>query len=237
MARKIRGVLFDVDDTLVNSRPAMEEALGIIARRLSGFAESMGMVAQHGVTEKLFEIDKRMHAGFRYNRDEWWRTAAAELWPGLQLPGPLLKSLTEEYWGIVRERSLLYPDALPTIARLRREGYRLGAVTDTDGTRGVKLERMASLGLTGHFDAIVVGGEDTEGVKPDPEPFLLAASRLGIPPEECVMVGDRPYTDIRGAKAAGMRAVWLKRREWEALEACDAAVNSLVELPAILVRI
>jgi FMN phosphatase YigB (HAD superfamily) len=80
----------------------------------------------------------------------------------------------------------------------------------------------------------VVGGEDTSHPKPDPEPFLLAAKGLGVSASACVMVGDKPFTDIQGAKAAGMRAIRIRRREWTTVEEPDAEVASLTELLRIL---
>ncbi|MEM2874819.1 MAG: HAD-IA family hydrolase [Candidatus Hadarchaeales archaeon] len=230
MRKGIRGVLFDVDDTLVNSRPAMEHALRIIAGRMAEFAGSQG--PEQGVQRihaMLRELDDSMHAAFRYNRDEWWQEAARRL--GKEMPADLASRLTRDYWNIVLERSELYPDALPTLEYLMRGGYLIGAVTDTDGTKGIKLERLRRMGLMRFFRVVVVGGEDTKGVKPDPEPFLLAAARLGLKPDECVMVGDRPHTDVRGARTAGMRAIWLRRREWNAMEPCDAIIDSLNQLP------
>jgi len=238
MGGKIKGMLFDIDDTLVNSRPSMEHALGEIAGALAEFATSHGFPSDfRQVRERLKELDERMHADFRYNRDEWWQEAVRRLWPGVDLPSGLATDLTHRYWSIVTKKSVLYPDAIPALDILKKEGYVLAAVTDTDGTKGVKLERIKKLNLIKFFNFVVVGGEDTEKMKPDPEPFLLASSRLGLDQRECVMVGDRPYTDIKGAKAAGMRTIWVKRREWNAVESCDAVVESLLEIPNVLVKI
>ena len=58
----------------------------------------------------------------------------------------------------------------------------------------------------GHLFDTVVGGDETERHKPDPEPLLLAAERIGADPAETVYVGDSPF-DVRAAKAAGMHAI------------------------------
>ena len=59
--------------------------------------------------------------------------------------------------------------------------------------------------LERYFD-VVVGADDTERHKPDPEPILLALERLGAAPEDAAYVGDSPF-DIRAAKAAGVAAI------------------------------
>ena len=48
--------------------------------------------------------------------------------------------------------------------------------------------------------------EDVQRGKPDPEAFLLAAKRLGVQPEQCVVIEDAPV-GIEGARAAGMRVI------------------------------
>jgi FMN phosphatase YigB (HAD superfamily) len=48
--------------------------------------------------------------------------------------------------------------------------------------------------------------------KPDPAIFWHAAKELASDPVECVMIGDNPEADIRGAQAAGMRSIWIQLR-------------------------
>ena len=81
-------------------------------------------------------------------------------------------------------------------------------------------------GCRASFDAIVSGGDVSEG-KPDPEGFLLAASRLGVHPEECVVIEDAPE-GIEGGKAAGMRCIGVTTtRAAEKLGQADLVVDSL----------
>ena len=64
--------------------------------------------------------------------------------------------------------------------------------------------------------------------------FYLAACRLtGLPPHECVYVGDRLDSDARGSRTAGMRGIWLDRWRCEA-PADVEVIHSLTELPARL---
>lgn len=101
----------------------------------------------------------------------------------------------------------LYEDSLEAL-RLAKELFgKIALVSDSDP--GIAEEILKSKGVRGFFDAVVVSGE--VGVrKPDPRLFLEAARRVGASPKECVMVGDT-VNDVEGAKAAGMRAVLLRR--------------------------
>jgi len=121
------------------------------------------------------------------------------------------------------------------LVRLREEGRRLGIVT---AKRRVTVElAFAVLPLRDLFET-VVGGDETERHKPDPEPLLVAAGRLGVDPGDCAYVGDSPF-DIRASKAAGMNAVAVTwggihdRAKLEA-EAPDAIVDRAEELLGVL---
>jgi len=121
------------------------------------------------------------------------------------------------------------------LVRLREEGRRLGIVT---AKRRVTVElAFAVLPLRDLFET-VVGGDETERHKPDPEPLLVAAGRLGADPGDCAYVGDSPF-DIRAAKAAGMHAVAVTwggihdRAKLEA-EAPDAIVDRAEELLGVV---
>jgi HAD superfamily hydrolase (TIGR01549 family) len=63
-----------------------------------------------------------------------------------------------------------------------------------------------------HFDVIVANGEDggPSRLKPDPEGYLLAATRLGVAPAACLVIGDRDDADGAAARAAGMQFRWVR---------------------------
>jgi pyrophosphatase PpaX len=89
------------------------------------------------------------------------------------------------------------------LVRLHEEGRRLGVVT---AKRRATVELAFARVPIAHLFETVVGGDETEKHKPDPEPLLEAARRMGVSPSDCAYVGDSPF-DIRAAKAAGMYAV------------------------------
>jgi pyrophosphatase PpaX len=121
------------------------------------------------------------------------------------------------------------------LVRLKDEGRRLGIVTAK--RRSTVELGFASVPIAHLFDT-VVGGDETEHQKPDPEPLLLAAERLDADAAETAYVGDSPF-DVRAAKAAGMFAVavtWGRIHDEEKLQAeqPDAIVHNAEELLAVL---
>jgi pyrophosphatase PpaX len=121
------------------------------------------------------------------------------------------------------------------LVRLKDEGRRLGIVTAK--RRATVDLAFKALPLRHLFDT-VVGGDETDRHKPDPQPLLLAAERLDVAPEGCAYVGDSPF-DIRAAKAAQMYAIavtWggIHDRPKLEREQPDAIVDSAEELYGVL---
>jgi pyrophosphatase PpaX len=117
------------------------------------------------------------------------------------------------------------------LVRLRDGGRRLGVVT---AKRRATVELAFARVPLGHLFETVVGGDETERHKPDPEPLLLAATRMRADPGQTAYVGDSPF-DIRAARAAGMHAVavtWGRIHDRSVLEReePDAIVDSAEEL-------
>jgi len=121
------------------------------------------------------------------------------------------------------------------LVRLKDEGRRLGIVT---AKRRKTVELAFDQIPLAHLFETVVGGDETEHHKPDPEPLLLALERLDARPEEAAYVGDAPF-DVKAAKAAGLFAVavtWggIHPRERLEAEEPDAVVDTADELYGVL---
>ncbi len=170
------------------------------------------LYSETNLFRKLRLIDLEMHGRkFLYNRDVWWETLLKQL--GLsKLKGPWIHETTLRYWKTYAGASPLFYDTISTIQRLKKAGFRLGMVSDSDGTPGMKMKRIRQQPFLKSLEAIVVAGEDTQSVKPSRRPFTLIAERLSLRPKNCVYIGDNPNTDIEGAKGVGMMMILVKRR-------------------------
>jgi pyrophosphatase PpaX len=121
------------------------------------------------------------------------------------------------------------------LERLKEEGRKLGIVTAK--RRATVALAFATVPIEHLFD-VVVGSDDTERHKPEPDPILHALERLGEEPDRAVYIGDSPF-DIRAAKAAGVHSIavtWggIHPRERLEAEEPDAVVSSAEELLAAL---
>ena len=129
-----------------------------------------------------------------------------------------------------------FPDVLALLPVLRDEGRRLGIVTAKRlRTVGLAVDRFPVLA---ELMDVVIGADDTERHKPDPDPVLEALRRLDASPEDAAYVGDSPF-DIHAGNAAGVRTVavgWggIHPDERLAHARPDALVHTAEELHAAL---
>lgn len=92
-------------------------------------------------------------------------------------------------------------DLLEELLQFKHQGGYLALVSDYPTTR-----KLAALKGAPTFDTIVANGEQggPARLKPEPDGYLLAAERLGLPPERCLVLGDRDDADGEAARRAGM---------------------------------
>lgn len=130
---------------------------------------------------------------------------------------------------------LFYPDALPTLHRLRALDYPLGIVANQP--QGIA-EDLAAMNLP--LD--VIATSVTYGVaKPDPAFFHRIVADCGVPADQIVYVGDRLDNDILPAQSIGMQAVFIRRGPWGFIQASwpearqvRHQIDTLTDLPALL---
>jgi putative hydrolase of the HAD superfamily len=99
-----------------------------------------------------------------------------------------------------------FDDVVPALDALR--GFRLAVVTN--GQQEQQMNKLRAIGVSGYFDDVFISSR-TGVAKPAREAFLRPCTQLGVDPQRCVFVGDSLDIDARGATAAGLRGVWLRR--------------------------
>lgn len=207
----ISALFLDLDETLLDGS-GFEET---IVRTCREIAEWSGLEA-HRLREANGSI-------FR----EYW-PEVADSWTLGGLEGA---AVTLETWRRTLRACGCHDDSVARRAadlhlRLGRESYRLfedvrdlltAAVESglplaliTNGAADTQRDKLKTLGIEGSFDAIVISGE--LGIaKPHAYPFEVALTRLALGPARVWHVGDNLATDVAGAKAAFLRAVWINR--------------------------
>jgi putative hydrolase of the HAD superfamily len=115
------------------------------------------------------------------------------------------------------------PQAREALALVRREGLRAAVISNSNGSvRSI----LSALGLTDDLDFVVDSGE-MGFEKPDPRIFAAALNQAGLVAAEAAYIGDLYSVDVRGARAAGIRAILLDPAgHWGARD-CDTAPDVL----------
>ncbi len=189
---------FDIYGTLVDPLDMNEHLRGLVGERADRFSELW--------REKQIEYTwrrglMREYADFGACTRQALAFAALSL--GVDLPADERERLVEEYQNLRP-----FPDVAPGLERLRSEGHALVAFSN-----GVEGTARVLLGRAGVLDSLeaVVSVDDLGTFKPDPEVYRYLARRLDRPVGETWLVSSNAW-DVIGAKSAGLRAAWVKRR-------------------------
>ena len=128
----------------------------------------------------------------------------------------------------------MFPGAWGTLRTLHRR-FALAVVSDTGFASGRAQDRLLEKDGARGFFAATIYSMDVGHAKPRPEIFATAASMLGVPPEEILHIGDNERTDVKGARAAGYRAIRLDVARSAGPSEAEFVARSFDDLTAYLV--
>jgi putative hydrolase of the HAD superfamily len=219
-----RAVLLDALGTLVELQPPAPRLRALLAG--SGFEVSEERAAAGFAAEIAYYLAHHLEGSDRERLDDLRDRCAGAMMEALNLPG--LDHVTARRAMLGSLEFTPYPDALEGLAELRSLGHRLVVVSNWDCSLP---DWLGSTGLLELVDGVVTSAE-VGAAKPDPKVFRRALSLAGVDGAGAVHVGDSIENDVAGARAAGIRAI-LVRREGGADPGVDT-VRALTELPALL---
>jgi len=238
--RQISTVTFDLWHTLVKELPGSTNKVSRLRiDRIADLLESAGMPQDIREIEDAYrktgtfleltwtrarDIPARDHVLFMLNCIE------------CRLPGRLGPENVKRVERIYAEALLEHPPALIDGAKevledLRREGYRLGLISNTGKTPGSTLRILLDrLGVFQHFQVTTFSDEVTFR-KPSEITFGLTLNQLRTPPKAAVHIGDDPDKDVNGARACGMRAIQVAWPEVPRSDQADRYASRLEDIP------
>lgn len=237
----VDGVLFDVDDTLVDTHGAFAAALAAVSRAwlpgLDPARDPEVLAAWRADVGGHYRQYTRGEVSYRTQR----MARANEL--HAVFGGPVLDDAGYDRWNALFEEQFTgawaaHDDAAGVVRHLLDAGVRVGALTNAASEYQVR--KLTRAGLADDVPLLV--GVDTLGFgKPDPRVFAEGCRRLGTSPGRTAYVGDELDVDARAAAAAGLVGVWLARPHLGAKganalapRADDVVIRSLTELPGVL---
>ncbi len=179
--RALRGLIFDLDGTLIDSRQDLTNAINALRAEYALPPLSLATVTSF-VGNGARNLVRRALADTPVQVDQ------------------ALPRFQQHYAQRLTECTCCYPGVAPTLAALTAAGYPCAVLTNKPeaATRAI----LSALNLAAFFTPIV-GGDTTPYLKPDPHAFLLIAQQWRLPPRTVLVVGDHD-TDVDGAHNAGM---------------------------------
>ena len=203
----ITAILFDMDGVLVDNEKLKGLSVGIAVQRLRGLAEPdpQGIQAYREMVGASREVVSR-HIVDRLSLEPDLRPimseyAASEPWEAL---GAMRRAI---YDDMVADPQLVRDNQWPHtvgLLRLAKENNCKTALA-TLSARAEALHFVRALGLEQFLD-LVLAREDVKNGKPAPDIYLLAAEKLEVEPQDCVVIEDSP-NGVRAGVAAGMNVV------------------------------
>lgn len=230
-SRRLKAVLFDLDDTLVDRQASLRRYLDRLCRDLPE-------LPQHIPATELCELVISSDNGGYLEPGEQHLRVREKVSAAIvsRLPGRhrVSRSDIEEHW---RTRfpcsSLPMPGATALLRELSKRGIALAVVSN--GSQRSRELSLSSLPFARLVDRVYSSG--MVGVKkPDPRIFHHVLEDLGLHASDTWFVGDHPVNDIIGATAAGMTAIWLEGfHPWPA--DCKGPRHSVRHLGEVLSRL
>jgi phosphoserine phosphatase len=246
----MKAILFDLDDTLIPERPAIDAAYAAVAERVWGAssperiralwqaARAVWLAGRPTAYAKRvhFSLGEALYGEFVAPGPD--ADALRAFVPVLHadafeavLPAQARGSSPEliELWNTSRMEALTrYPE---TESVLQQWSARLPVGLVTNGASRLQRAKLSVTGLDSYFATVIVS-EDVGIGKPDPAPFLAALDELGVTPADVVMVGNDVERDIAGARNAQIRPIHVDRSGESATTDVVADLTQLNDLLA-----
>ena len=210
--KPLQALFFDLDSTLLDNS-SVQESIVRTCRKIAAIQPVLDaarlIAANTEVWEEYWpEVEDKWTIGAldgaSVGLEAWRRTLRACGWDDESMA----RHASQTHRQLKGEAYRLFDDVRELFASMTAAHIPLALITN--GASDTQRDKLRALGMESCFDAIVISGEI--GVaKPDSSVFGLALARLDVEREHVWHVGDSLMTDVAGAKAAGLTAVWLNR--------------------------
>ena len=206
---KLKAVLFDLDDTIVDSRTAEYKAICNFKKLFSNFDDiEDNEFAQiwSKITIELYDKYYKGIINFETLRIERIKKLFSNF--KIKIEDYDAKEKLKIYLELYEKNWTLFSDTIDVLEKLKNK-YKLAVVTNGDGIQQRK--KIEKTGITKYFAEIIISSE-VGFAKPDEKIFQIACKKLKVEPEECIMIGDKLDVDVAGCIKLGIKAVWINRK-------------------------
>ncbi len=195
-AKQVKGVVFDLDETLINQKAWMHAKAELLVAEL-----------QQNLSERDLLLLKRSLA-VAIDEGPWDRLLDIAV-SRADLKCVDVKDLIGRWRRLMPSQVAPFPDALALLRSLNEKGIPVGVVTDNPAHS--QQQKLAHLQCLCRLQATVLTDE-IAATKPSPRGFSLVAKQLGLDPQHLAMIGDNPWRDAVGAITGGFGSCWIVQR-------------------------
>jgi putative hydrolase of the HAD superfamily len=203
----LRGVLFDLDDTLADSA-GIEQRVWLDVVEL--IAERHPAVERTRLRERYVGVLESHYTDLAAGITDFLTYRRSRLEDALSPWGGVDDDLFERYVEVKNrciDEVAAAEGAIEVVRELRERGLRVGILTN--GPSWMQRRKLEVSGLGAEVDAVAISGE-IGAAKPDRAAFTCALALLGTNADETAMIGDSLANDVEGALAAGLApVVWV----------------------------
>jgi putative hydrolase of the HAD superfamily len=225
----IKAVLFDFDQTLVNSGDGFRSAEKQAQKKIF---KDLAITSWDEFLSKYRQLRKKFHAESNLSRKALWEEVYWQYCR--QCDSSVLEKWEDDYWETVKSHTALFPETLSVLQNLAVR-YKLAAITNTQAQASSQKHRLVQMpDLIKFFEVVIIAGENDLPPKPDSRVFHKCLETLGVDRSQAVYIGDDWHTDICGVIDAGFQPIWIKHnllsRSWPNKETSVPVITNLDSL-------
>jgi HAD superfamily hydrolase (TIGR02253 family) len=218
----IKAVLFDLDNTLIDFMRMKRTSVDAALNAMLGAGLKL---EKDAASKKLYEIYWKHGIEQQKIFQKFLRKVSGKVDYKILAAGIVAYRKTQ--LGVLEP----YAMVIPTLIKLREQGLKLAIISDAPRLKA--WIRLVEMKIQDFFD-VVITFEDTNKRKPDKAPFQAALKKLNLKAEECLMVGDWPERDIKGAKSLGMQTAFAKYGATKTTSKADYDLKSIEDVLRIV---
>ena len=230
-ADRIRAVIFDLDDTLLDHTTAIRAAVTELYSQRPELTSKFTDEAQFQVA--WVEVQDKHYPSYlrgSISHAEQKILRIRELWqPLANLTEEACFQIYDHFQMLYGKNWKLFPDVFPCLEAIIP--LKVGLITNGWGKQ--QREKLRLEGLHKKFEILVISSE-VGMAKPDPRIFQMACAALKVQPSEAIYVGDLYDLDVQGPLLAGLIPVWLRRKAGHLESPGILTIRSLNELAAVV---
>lgn len=228
---KIKAILFDIGDTLIDASKISNEALYEASKILKqkGYLDDINkfISTYKEVDNSIQSIHiNHLYSDFKIINRVWKILFSKKNYSAIGI-------FLDQYRSFIRKNIKVDRDLISFFENIKSKNIKLGIISD--GTINEQLETLSLLGIIEFFDTIIIS-EEYGCEKPSSKLFQIALKKLEVRPENTIMIGDDIYRDISGAYKIGIKTVLFERyREFNITNiTSDLRISNLIEIYAYL---